>query len=196
MHEKPRAETTLSDDDASFLQRWSQRKREAAVAESPAASPVADTPAAEAAETETPREELTDADMPPLESLDEHADYSGFFSPKVSAELRRAALRKLFRAPRFNITDGLNDYDEDYRSYTALGEIVTHEMRRMWDREKARLEAQEEATSETETIAETENLASESPGDDNADPQASSPEDHAPEHHDNHNDNDPNGTPT
>ena len=63
-----------------------------------------------------------DADMPPLESLGPESDYSGFMSPGVSEELRRLALRKLFRSPLYNITDGLDDYDDDFRSFAVLNE--------------------------------------------------------------------------
>ena len=40
---------------------------------------------------------LTDADMPPIETLTEDSDYTGFMSPEVSEELRKLALRKLFQ---------------------------------------------------------------------------------------------------
>ena len=63
-----------------------------------------------------------DADMPPLDSLGPESDYSGFMSPGVSDELRRLALRKLFRSPLYNITDGLDDYDDDFRSFAVLSE--------------------------------------------------------------------------
>ena len=77
--------------------------------------------------------------MPPLESLDSDSDYSVFMSPGVSEQLRTLALRKLFHLPAFNITDGLNDYDEDYTQFASLGGVVTHEMKRLLKRE---LEAQ------------------------------------------------------
>jgi len=80
--------------------------------------------------------ELTDDDMPPIESLNADSDYSGFMSPKVSETLRRQALNKLFHLPHYNITDGLNDYDEDYTSFTKLGNIITHEMKRMMELEE------------------------------------------------------------
>jgi len=80
--------------------------------------------------------ELTDDDMPPIESLNADSDYSGFMSPKVSETLRRQALNKLFHLPHYNITDGLNDYDEDYTSFTKLGNVITHEMRRMMEIEE------------------------------------------------------------
>jgi len=60
--------------------------------------------------------------MPPLESLGPDSDYSGFMSPGVSDELRRLALRKLFHSPLYNITDGLDDYDDDFRSFAVLSE--------------------------------------------------------------------------
>jgi len=91
---------------------------------------------APAAEPDAPA--LTDTDMLPIESLDESSDYSPFLSPKVSQELRRRALRRLFGLPRFQGTDGLNDYDEDYRRFTALGDMITHGMRRRLEMEVER----------------------------------------------------------
>jgi len=73
--------------------------------------------------------------MPPIESLDSDSDYSVFMSPGVSEQLRTLALRKLFHLPAFNITDGLNDYDEDYTQFASLGGVVTHEMKRLLKRE-------------------------------------------------------------
>jgi len=127
-----------------FLSRWSKRKL-AARSGDPAPSgpePVAPEPEPAAGPPEEERE-LTDADMPPIESLTADSDYSGFFSPKVSEELRQLALRKLFHLPGVNVTDGLDDYAEDYTRFTKLGEVVTHEMRRMLEREKERAPTQE-----------------------------------------------------
>lgn len=117
--------------DGGFLSRWSRRKRELADAPDPQ-PPAVDADAQRAVEIEpdhAPEPLLTDADMPPIDSLDERSDYSGFLSPGVSRELRQLALRKLFRAASFNITDGLDDYDEDFTSFAKLGDIVTREMR-------------------------------------------------------------------
>ena len=130
-----------------FLDRWSRRKlaehKDAAVAGAdPADTMVAgvpeqeDTPAVAA----DPQQALTDADMPPVDMLDSDSDFSVFMSPGVSEQLRRQALRKLFHLPAFNVTDGLNDYDEDYTRFAGLGSVVTHEMKRMLKRE---LEAKE-----------------------------------------------------
>jgi hypothetical protein len=101
---------------------------------------------------------LTDADMPPIESLDEDSDYSAFMSEGVSDELRNLALRKLFKAPVFNIRDGLDEYDEDYTYFEKLGDIVTcdmkhHiEMKELRDREALALEAEQEAEDEMDVV--------------------------------------------
>ena len=124
----------------SALSRWSRRKFEAEKGIQPSdLDPPVETetePSAPAAGSE-PKPVLTDADMPDIESLDADSDFSGFMSEGVSDELRNLALRKLFRAPVFNIRDGLDEYDEDYTSFEKLGDIVTSDM-------KHRIEMQEQ----------------------------------------------------
>lgn len=122
---------------ARFLQRWSERKQASRVGE-PASSRADGVPAvaadADSLPGKTPLDELTDADMPPLDSLDEHSDFTGFLSPKVSEALQRQALRKLFQLPSFNATDGLNDYDEDYTRTSVLVDWVADRLaeRKEW----------------------------------------------------------------
>lgn len=144
-----------------FIHRWSRRKQadqqdEMLADPLPDPQPVAT--ATDQADLQTApavaadaQPALTDADMPPLDSLTGDSDFSVFMSPKVSDQLRVQALRKLFHLPAFNVTDGLNDYDEDYTQFTGLGNVVTQEMRRMLKRE---LEA--EVVPETEPVAKTE----------------------------------------
>lgn len=118
----------------SFLRRWSERKARARQADlTPGERP----PPAPAA----PVPELTDADMPPLDALDEHSDYSLFFSPRVSEALRRAALRQLFHSPACNVIDPLCDYREDFTGFAALGEVMTQDWRHRLDVEARRLAA-------------------------------------------------------
>lgn len=124
-----------------FLDRWSRRKLADHRGES-LDEPLPAPPAADSALQETttdvdtvPAQQLTDADMPALDSLDADSDFSLFMSPGVSEQLRTQALRKLFHLPAFNVTDGLNDYDEDYTEFAGLGNVVTQEMKRMLKRE-------------------------------------------------------------
>ncbi len=126
-------------DSKDFLDRWSRRKladhRDKSLDTPPATLP------ADSAQQETSTgvdtasaQQLTDVDMPPLDSLDGDSDFSLFMSPGVSEQLRTQALRKLFHLPAFNVTDGLNDYDEDYTRFAGLGNVVTQEMKRMLKR--------------------------------------------------------------
>ena len=87
-----------------FLSRWSRLKKEAR--EAPTAAP---SPAAPEARTEEAAPEL-----PPLDELTLESDFRGFFHPKVDEDVRRAALRKLFAEPHFNVMDGLDTYIDDY----------------------------------------------------------------------------------
>jgi ferredoxin len=73
-------------------------------------------------------------DSPAVDSLDEKSDFSVFLSKGVSEPLRRLALRKLFHTRPFHHRDGLDDYDADYRSFEAMGEIVTAHARHQMER--------------------------------------------------------------
>ena len=111
----------------------------------------ADRIAAESAKDAGAEKVLTDADMPDIESLDEHSDYTGFMSPGVSSRLRKLALRKLFAGAGFNIRDGLDDYDDDFTGFTPLGDLVTSDMKHRQEmEEKRRQEALAEAQNQEE----------------------------------------------
>lgn len=130
--------------DEGFLSRWSRRKREADAPEQlanvdarAAESEIAERPRRDSVE---PANDKTDADMAPIETLDENSDYSPFLSPKVSQKLRSIALRKLFHMTAFNIRDGLDDYDEDFTFFEPLGDTITADMRHQMEREKEKEE--------------------------------------------------------
>jgi hypothetical protein len=53
-------------------------------------------------------------ELPPVESLTFGSDFTPFLRPEVDDQVRRAALKQLFRDPRFNIMDGLDTYIDDY----------------------------------------------------------------------------------
>jgi hypothetical protein len=89
-----------------FLDRWSRLKEEARK-EAPAQNPAAKAP-------ESPADLKDPPHLPPVDELTFESDYRAFFHPKVSEDTRRAALKKLFSDPRFNVMDGLDVYIDDY----------------------------------------------------------------------------------
>jgi len=90
--------------DEGFLGRWSRRKTEAREA-----PPV---PVEQARPIAAPQE--APPELPSLDKLTFDSDFKGFFHPKVDEDVRRAALRKLFSDPHFNVMDGLDVYIDDY----------------------------------------------------------------------------------
>ncbi len=137
-----------------FLLRWSERKQAARKGETPpaepreggdqgaeaAAAPEVEPaplpglgPAREPIRQPAPEPILTDADMPPVESLDGHSDYSGFLSRGVSAGLRRQALARLFQSPHLNLPDRLDDFPEDFTRFAPLGDLITADRRHQLD---------------------------------------------------------------
>lgn len=46
-------------------------------------------------------------------------------------DLKKKALAALFKQPEFKEVDHMNEYDEDFTSFSGLGDIVTEEMKRM-----------------------------------------------------------------
>ena len=136
--------------DEPFLRRWSRRKSEARVQEVTEAT----TAPAEASPIGRPKEPekvLTDADMPPVESLNEKSDFSVFMSSGVSEALRRRALRKLFMLPEVNQRCPLDGEWYDGKGYELLGDTITLDMREAMEREALKLkESAMEALNENE----------------------------------------------
>lgn len=138
----------------SVLSRWSRRKLEADQLESaidesmpPDVQASPNVPATEEGDA-AKKPVLTDADMPDIETLNEDSDFSGFMSSGVSDDLRNLALRKLFKAPVFNIRDGLDEYDEDYTYFEKLGDIVTCDMKHQIEMQEKKLREALEADAE------------------------------------------------
>ena len=86
-----------------FLRRWSRLKRQT-TAPAPASG-------AETAPV-----------LPPLDSLTFESDFKEFMHSKVEEGVKRAALKKLFSDPRFNIMDGLDTYIDDYTKSEPMTE--------------------------------------------------------------------------
>ena len=93
-----------------FLRRWSRLKHEHTEAEKP--KPV-----------EKQDDARPAAPLPPVEKLAPESDFTGFMQPKVEDALRRAALKKLFNDPHFNLPDPFEPYSGDW-----TGEALSPEM--------------------------------------------------------------------
>ncbi len=76
----------------------------------PGADPSADPGADPSADADTKHTELPSLDS--LQGL--QSDYLDFMQPKVTQQLKRAALKKLFADPHFNVIDRFEAYSEDY----------------------------------------------------------------------------------
>lgn len=145
------------DEQEGFLERWARRKSEARKGETlpeppgevegetqdtgqaPQDAPAGDPGVAAAGDEAEHAPAETAIELPPLESLGEDSDYSAFMGEGVPQELRQKALKKLFHSPKFNVRDGLDDYDWDFTNPEPLGDIVTAEMRYRIERELERL---------------------------------------------------------
>jgi hypothetical protein len=95
-----------------FLSRWSRRKVEAKQGRErgPAEPGVPASPAPLPA----PAVEKAPEPLPPVDSLTPESDFLPFLKPGVDEDLKRQALRTLFRDPQFNVMDGLDIYIGDY----------------------------------------------------------------------------------
>jgi hypothetical protein len=94
-----------------FLRRWSRLKHESAE-EEPADQAVAK------------KDDEPQVALPPLEQMTPQSDFRAFMQPKVEDALRRAALKKLFSDPHFNLPDPYEAYSGDW----TVGEPIPEEM--------------------------------------------------------------------
>lgn len=123
-----------------LLTRWSRLKKEARQSPPPAEKP---------ADPESPAPQL-----PPIDKLTLESDYRAFFHPKVGDDVRRAALKKLFSDPHFNVMDGLDTYIDDYSKTEPIPAAMMAGLRQaqnilQWakeDEEKRAQDAQQKQT--------------------------------------------------
>ena len=143
--------------DEGFLSRWSRRKvevKQGAVTEdrprpepiaqpeiaTPAGSPITgDTPTSLApagrgieGEGAAPTEPVEEATPPPtledVAHLTPSSDYTPFLTRNVDESVKRAALKKLFTDPHFNVMDGLDTYIDDYSKFEPIPESMLRRM--------------------------------------------------------------------
>jgi len=121
--------------DENFLSRWSRRKHKSRQ------SPADVAPEEMPAQAAQPGAIATDAPpqppapepvpLPPVESLTPESDFTPFMQPKVDADLKREALKKLFADTRFNVMDGLDVYIDDYTKSAPIPEGWLEKMEQM-----------------------------------------------------------------
>jgi len=135
-----------------FLHRWSQRKlaaareAEAAATTSRTAEAVpATTPAVSAPPVAAPA--AAAPELPAVDSLSFESDFTAFLAKGVDPDLKRAALKKLFADPRFNVMDGLDVYIDDYTKFEPIPPEVMaklNQARYLFDPPKTRVNPQGE----------------------------------------------------
>jgi len=128
-------------DEEGFVRRWSRRKSAAREqARAPEREPVQEPEGADAAPAPAalgsapPPEEpgrrdpeaVVDLDsLPDVETLTYESDYTAFMRKGVPAELRKQALRRLWRShPTLANLDGLLEYGEDYTKIGTVKSVV------------------------------------------------------------------------
>ena len=138
-----------------FLSRWSRRKHESArAAQAPADPPVpAVVPAPVAPALAAAPAPVEPPPLPPVESLTIESDFAPFLSSKVDETVKRAALRKLFADPRFNVQDGLDVYIDDYSIPDPMPEGFLDKLADVY---KTIEEKAEELTPPSDAIADAE----------------------------------------
>ena len=109
------------------LARWSRRKLEASAEAAPAPPAVAANAAASAPPAPIPPASAP-PELPSVESLNLDSDFTAFLRPEVDEHLKRAALKQLFRDPRFNVMDWLDVYIDDYTKADPIEPAVLEKM--------------------------------------------------------------------
>ena len=131
--------------DEKFASRWSRLKTESRKAET--GSPAQSAPPAVPSAAPSPGSEASlPGNEAPLPSLDELkgllSEYREFLKPGVDENLRRAALKKLFLDPHFNVMDGLDTYIDDYSKADPIPEAMLRALEQakglIFDREDER----------------------------------------------------------
>ena len=138
-----------------FLSRWARRKEQVrhggVVAPEPAAAvpPMPDVPVVNIlAPVPTPETRETPVAEPPptladVALLTRDSDYSRFTRAGVDEGVKRAAMKKLFADPHFNLMDGLDTYIGDYGKPDPIPLAMLRQMNqskflRLFDEDKER----------------------------------------------------------
>lgn len=186
----------MSTEDSGFLSRWSRRKAlvrsgqglppEPPPPEPDSVPPVQGPDVAGSGHSDASEAVASAAPEPPTPTLEDVADltpqsdFKPFVARHVPADVRNAAVRKLFSDPHFNVMDGLDIYIDDY---TKTEPIPAAMLAKMVGAQFLKLVDDPKATEAPEPPAQPQAVAtqpeqSEEPHDDHPDLQLQP--DHAP----------------
>jgi len=119
--------------DETFLSRWSRRKAAERRGEpEPEAAPPAEPVPVVVPEVSPPE---PSPEAPPPLTLEDAAkltpsdDFAPFVARGVDEAVKRAALKKLFADPHFNVMDGLDTYIDDYSQPDPIPPEMLRELR-------------------------------------------------------------------
>ena len=155
-----------------FLNRWSQRKagkvtpEPATKSNSSALKTVPDAVAEAKLNVDQQNTALDQTAVLPQLTLDDVAklnhqdDFSVFMQSGVDPDVKRAAMKKLFSDPRYNIMDGLDIYIDDY---SKPDPIPPEMLRRLVQSQMLNLFKTEEEEKDKPNESATEQIALESP---------------------------------
>ena len=165
-------------DKEEFLSRWSRLKQEARQSQN------APEQAAEKAVEKTADPNGPAPELPPIEKLTIDSDYRDFFHPKVDEGTRRAALKKLFSDPHFNVMDGLDVYIDDYSKTEPIPAAMMASLRQaqkilQWAKEDEEERNEEERRKQAQQLAASAPRALEPPS--ASSPSATGFEEHVPD---------------
>jgi len=140
-----------------FLSRWSRRKlavEEAAEIEKKTAAEI--TPE----NTDSAAAEVTDK-PDPVQSVEDKPLWQ---RDDIDPREKQQAMRDLFRKPKFNQVDGLDEYDNDYNyhNFAKLGDVITHEMRSRLAAQAEAIAASAQSTEHTDTQADASETSAQS----------------------------------
>ena len=126
-------------EDSGFLSRWSRRKAQVRdgiapveldtpvpVIAEPPAQPSAVIPAAPPEALVAPEGALPTMDD--VSRLTRTSDFSAYLAHGVDENVKRAAMKKLFSDPRYNVMDGLDVYIDDYTKTTPIPPALLRKM--------------------------------------------------------------------
>jgi hypothetical protein len=143
---------SIEHDDDNFLSRWSKRKLNPEQTPEPLTQ--------NELQTEPEQVELE----PSAETLEAPQETPIWQQQDADPKAKKHALQALFKQVEFGELDGLNEYDEDYTSFTGLGNVVTREMKRMLElaEQKTRPEAETQPQDQTQQLQQKQNAPTQS----------------------------------